>query len=226
MAIKLIQSYIQDGVVDNFEQSAPNYRFEECLGVSGVIPGHFYTAKMPMGIGNSPSVLSIEQWQLDQSKGKPYADQFPIFLALNSLDLSGQYFLGLNVKLIPRSVRKLFIRSYLRIFFSDRGPVAKAALSSFFDSDGNLLQYEDRKSLPDMSKLASTVKLEWIKSNLFRQLPDLKFNFLVDKYNRMQMQDLKLIDWSEVAKIGEVEYSADPTVKTVSSISDYLKNLT
>jgi hypothetical protein len=134
--------------------------------------------------------------------------------------------LGLNVKLIPRSLRKLFLRSYLRIFFSDRGPVAKAALSSFFDSDGNLRPYEDRKSLPDMAKLASTVKLDWIKSNLFRQLPDLKFNFLVDKYNRMQMQDLKLIDWSEVAKIGEVDYSADPKVKTVSSISDYLKNLT
>lgn len=226
MAIKLIQSYINDGTVEGFEQRAPNHRFEECNGVSDVFPGHFYTAKIPTGIGNSLPALSIEQWQLDQSQGKPYIDQQPIFLALNSLDSSGQYFLGLNVKLIPRALRKLFLQRYLSIFFSDRGPVAKAVLSNFFNEDGGLLEYADRRRLPDMGRLASTVTLGWLKSNLFNQFSDLKFSFLVDKYNRMQMQEIKLIDWPDVAKVGEVEYSTDPKVKTVSSITDYLKNVT
>jgi hypothetical protein len=226
MALTLIQSYINDGTVEGFDQGAPNHRFEECSGVSSILPGHFYTAKIPTGIGNSMPALSIEKWQLDPSNGKPYSDQFPIFLALNSLDSGGQSFLGLNIKLIPRPLRKLFLREYLRIFFSDRGPIAKAALASFFNQDGEILPYNERLRLPDMRNLAATVTLSWLKSNLFRQLSDLKFNFLVDRYNRMQMQDLKLIDWHDVSKIGEVEYSTDPTVNTVSSISDYLKNLT
>ena len=224
MALTLLQSYINDGTVEGFTQGGPNHRFEECTGVSSVFPGHFYTAKIPTGIGNSAQALSVEQWQLDQSKGKPYTDQFPIFLALNSLDSSGQYFLGLNVKLIPRDLRKLFLQQYLKIFFSDRGPIAKAALSGFFTQDGELIPYDERRRLPDMGRLATTITLDWLKSNLFRQFSDLKFNFLVDRYNRMQMQGLRLIDWADVIKIGEVEYSTDPTVIAVSSISDYLKN--
>lgn len=226
MALTLLQSYINEGTVEGFVQGGPNHRFEECKQVEFPFPGHFYTANIPTGIGNSAQALSIEQWQLDQSKGKPYSDQFPIFLALNSLDGAGQYFLGLNVKLIPRPLRKRFLQEYLRIFFSDRGPIAKAALASFFNQDGELLEYEERLRLPDMGRLATTVTLNWLKSNLFRQLSDLKFNFLVDRYNRMQMQGLRLIDWADVIKIGEVEYSTDPTVIAVSSISDYLKNLT
>jgi hypothetical protein len=33
-----------------------------------------------------------------------------------------------------------------------------------------------------------------------------------------------MIDWPDVPKIGEVNYSNDPTVVSRSAISDYIKN--
>jgi hypothetical protein len=51
----------------------------------------------------------------------------------------------------------------------------------------------------------------------------IKFEFLVDKYNREEMRYLSLIDWPNVPKIGEVNYSRDESIATRSQISDFLK---
>ena len=97
------------------------------------------------------------------------------------------------------------------------------ALTGMVNDNGHFLEFMERARSPMINSFAS-VNLEWIKRQIFNSLSEIKFSFLVDKYNRVDMRYLKMIDWPDVPKIGEVNYSNDPTVVSRSAISDYIKN--
>jgi hypothetical protein len=211
MAIKLIRDYVQNGTVSNFEMSTPNYRFsDEGVQVRYIVPGHFYTFIQRTQRGND-DLPSLDDWTAGLSRSKPYFDNWPIFLALD------QYGLGLNVKLMPSLARRLFLRTYLRTVLP--------ALERVVDQNGEFLSQEERLRPPLVNPFGS-INRDWIRNRILGQLPSIKYEFLVDKYNREEMRYLKLIDWPHVPKIGEANYSTDPAVATRSFISDYLKNLT
>jgi hypothetical protein len=211
MAIALISEYIRSGQAGEFTQPGPNHRFlNEGLDAPYIIPGHFYSFAQ-LNVRGNDSLPSLDDWEGGLSKGtKPYFDNWPIFLALN------QYGLGLNVKLIPQTTRKLFLRTYLKAIT----PI----LEKLIDESGAFLKFEDRLASPSLNAFI-TINRNWIRERIFSATPDIKFDFLVDKYNREEMRYLKMIDWPDVPKIGEVTYSNDPAIVSRSAISDYLKNV-
>lgn len=210
MAIEQIKDYIQTGKVDNFSQPGPNYRFtDESIQVPILIPGHFYTfiAKTIKGNDGLPSIDDYTSGQV--KSGKPYIDNRPVFIALGN---SGPIQFGLNVKLMPQILRRKFIQTYLKRIL----PV----LSNLTDDAGEFIEYSKRIRQPEMNPFGSINK-EFMMS--ISPYSGIKFEFLVDKYNREEMRYLSLIDWKHVPKIGEINYSGDQSIATRSRISDFLK---
>lgn len=212
MAIQLIREYVQAGTVNDFTMGTPNYRFaDEGVQVRYLVPGHFYTF-IQMNQRGDDQLPSLDDYTAGLSLGrKPYFDNWPVFLALD------QYGLGLNVKLIPSLARRIFLRTYLRSILP--------LLEKLTNDRGEFQDLETRLKSPLVNPFG-TVNRSWIKERILGQLPSIKYEFLIDKYNREEMRYLKLIDWPHVPKIGEVNYSTDKAVATRSFISDYLKNLT
>jgi hypothetical protein len=213
MAIEALRKYVELGNAENFGPIAPNSHFyEDGVQTKYLVPGHFYSFLHMKPMGND-QLPSLDDWTTGTSKAKPYFDNYPIFLALDQFGQSG---LGLNVKLLPQLVRRSIIRSYLKLVM----PV----LEKMTDDTGNFLEFEERIRPPMINPFGS-ITLNFIKQALFSQLPEIKFSFLVDKYNRADMRYLTLVDWPNVPKIGEINYSNDPTIVSRSAISDYLKNV-
>jgi hypothetical protein len=205
--IDLLKAYVESGSVENFQQVGAFHRFEdEGSSAGGILPGHFYTFVQLFPRGND-QLPSLDDWTGGVATSKPYFDNRPIFLALD------QYGLGLNVKLIPVQPRRFFIRNYMKAIL----PI----LGNLLDESGKLLSIEKRQRLPEMRPFLS-INRGRIRNTFLNQLADRKFDFLVDKYKRDEMRFLKLIDWPHVPKIGEVNYHADPTIATRSSISNYV----
>lgn len=178
-----------------------------------LVPGHFYTHIDLKPIGPD-SVPTWDEYEILKNPslrdldlvGKysvrlPYYDNRPIFLALN------QYGLGLNIKIMSQPLRKLFIRTYLKQI---AGPLEKC-----YD-DGKLIDFNERLRLPEIRPLFG-VNSEFIKAIM--GFSDIKFNLLVNKYNRENMRNLTLIDWDTVPKLHLANYSTDKTVSTRSAFS-------
>lgn len=210
MAIQQIKDYIETGTVNGFSQSGPNYRFsEESMQVPILIPGHFYTFISKTIRGND-GLPSLDDYTTGQNKGiKPYVDNRPIFISLGN---SGPIHFGLNVKLMPQLLRRKFIQTYLNRLL----PV----LSKLVEESGEFIEYSKRIRQPEMNPFGSINK-DFIMA--ISPYSGVKFEFLVDKYNREEMRYLSLIDWKNVPKIGEVDYSTDQSIATRSRISDFLK---
>jgi hypothetical protein len=211
MAIEKLREYAELGSTENFIPASPNYHFyDEGVQTRYLIPGHFYAFLHMYPVGND-QLPSLDDWTTGVSKNKPYFDNYPIFLALDQFGQSG---LGLNVKLLPQLTRRYIVRSYIKAIM----PV----LEKMVDESGNFLEFEERIRPPRINPFAS-ITLDWMRQRLFSALPEIKFSFLVNKYNRSDMRYLKMIDWPDVPRIGEVNYSTDPTIVSRSAISDYLK---
>jgi hypothetical protein len=210
MAIRQIKEYIETGKVENFTQPVQNYRFsEESLQVPILIPGHVYTfvAKTVKGNDGLPSLDDYTSGQSD--KVKPYIDNYPIFISLGN---RGPIEFGLNLKVMPQPLRRRFIQTYLNRIL----PV----LSNLTDDKGEFIEYQKRIRQPEMNPFGSVDKNFIMNISPYSGI---KFEFLVDKYNREEMRYLRLIDWPTVPKIGEVNYSRDGSIATRSQISDFLK---
>jgi hypothetical protein len=211
MAIELLKNFIRFGLAEGFDLPGPNWRFmEEGTGwnPNAIIPGHFYTFRQPNPRGND-QLPSLDDYTTGVSKEKPYFDNFPIFLALD------QYGRGLNVKIIPQSLRRAVIRAYLKLIMPMLEPLT--------DDSGNFLDIKKRLESPAIIPFFR-ISSDLIKQGLFNATPEIKFRFLVDKYNKAEMEgSLRLIDWPHVPKIGEVNYSNDQEIVSRSSFSDYLK---
>lgn len=210
MSIQQLKEYIQTGRVENFTQPVQNYRFsEESVQVPILIPGHVYTfvAKTVKGNDGLPSLDDYTSGQSD--KVKPYIDNYPIFISLGN---RGPIEFGLNLKVMPQPLRRRFIQTYLNRIL----PV----LSNLTDDKGEFIEYQKRIRQPEMNPFGSVNK-EFIMN--ISPYSGIKFEFLVDKYNREEMRYLRLIDWPTVPKIGEVNYSRDASIATRSQISDFLK---
>ena len=210
MQIQRIQEFIRTGKVDDFSVIGPNHRFaEESLPVSILIPGHVYTFISSTIRGND-DVPSLDDFVTGVSKGKkPYIDNRPIFISLGQ---EGPFEIGLNLKVIPQGLRRTFIRTYFRAL--------EPILKNLTDSKGEFIEYPKRIRLPEMNPFGRINKT-FITS--ISQFAGIKFEFLVDKYKREEMRYLGLIDWPQVHKIGEIDYSRDPAIATRSQISDFLK---
>jgi hypothetical protein len=210
MAIQQIKDYIQTGLVEKFTQPGPNYRFaEESVKVPILIPGHVYTFVAKTVKGND-GLPSLDDYTSGISNGsKPYIDNYPIFISLGS---SGPIEFGLNIKIMPQQLRRKFIQTYLKRIL----PV----LSNLTDDKGEFIEYSKRIRQPEMNPFGNINK-NFIMS--ISPYSGIKFEFLVDKYNREEMRYLSLIDWPNVPKIGEVNYSRDESIATRSQISDFLK---
>ena len=210
MAINKIQEFITSGTVTDFVPDGPNHRFiDESVQVPILIPGHVYTFISTTIRGND-GLPSLDDYTAGLSKGiKPYIDNRPIFISLGQ---EGPFETGLNLKVIPQGLRRRFIRTYLRSL----API----LANLTDSNGEFIDYQKRIRLPEMNPFGR-INRSFIKS--ISQFSGIKFEFLVDKYKREEMRYLGLIDWPHVHKIGEVDYSRDPSIATRSQISDFLK---
>jgi hypothetical protein len=113
---------------------------------------------------------------------------------------------------MPQQLRRKFIQTYLNRIL----PV----LSNLTDSKGEFIEYQKRIRQPEMNPFGSVNKDLIMNISPYSGI---KFEFLVDKYNREEMRYLRLIDWPTVPKIGEVNYSRDESIATRSRISDFLK---
>jgi hypothetical protein len=211
MAIQILANYAEQGTFEGFDQPGPNHRFiaeGKLVPPEMIIPGHFYSFFQPIPHGND-QLPSLDDWTSGISRAKPYYDNYPIFLALD------QYGRGFNVKLIPQALRRQVIRSYLNLVMP--------LLKPFVNDTGDFIDLEDRRKSPGLNPFYR-ISVDLIKEGLFKRTPQIKFDFLVDKYNKDEMRkSLKLIDWPHVPKIGEVNYSNDPMIVSRSSFSDYLK---
>ena len=216
MAIKLLQKYAEEGLVPGFLPPGPNYRFDsEAPKVAhrALAPGHIYTF-ITMREVSSDDVPSLDDYQTGLSKGKkPYYDNRPIFLALGQ---EGPMEVGLNLKMIPVALRKKFIRTYLKNRIIP-------ALANLVDETGSLIQLDTRLRSPAINSILLTDR-SYIKS--ISGLSGLNFEFLVDKYKREEMRFLSMIDWPDVPKLGEVNYSQDKTVVSKTPISYFLTKFT
>jgi hypothetical protein len=208
-----IRDFYRNGTDPEFSPQ-PNHVFTNHSQKGGdrvyLLPGHFYSFLNLTPIGPD-QVPTIDEYEIlrnpslrDQSlvsKYKirlPYYDNQPIFLALD------QYGLGLNIKIMSQFLRKRFIRTYMLRM--------QPALDLCF-KEGELLPIRQRPSLNSFL----SVNLGFIKQ--VSGLDDLKFNLLVNKYNREQMRNLTLIDWDTVPNLHLANYSTDRLISTRSSFS-------
>lgn len=211
-----LQDFYINGNDPEFEP-IPNQSFVKNISAELVpfIPGHFYThiELFPIGpddvptwdeyeILKNPSTRDLQR-SVKYKINKPYYDNRPIYLALDSNGL------GLNIKLMSQGLRKSFIMMYLRVM--------KNAISNCYN-DGELsdlrTRLRDGKIMPFLS-----INYEIIKRMI--GMPDFKLGILVNKYNREKIRNLTLIDWDDVSKLPLVNYSTDRTISSRSSFSLY-----
>lgn len=212
-----LQNYYRNGV-DPAWNPTPNHPFINPTPPGGdrviLVPGHFYTFMElnPVGPDDVPTVDEYEMISNPSTRDlaliskykktkKPYYDNRPIFLALS------QDGFGLNIKIMSQLLRKKFIRTYLMRIQSQ---IEKCYI------DGNLLDFRKRLAMRELSPLFS-VNLDFIRN--ISGLPDIKFNLLVNKYNRENMRYLTLIDWDDVSKLHLPNYSTDRTIASRSNFS-------
>ena len=213
--LETIQDFYQNGTDPDFSPN-PNHIFMN-MSRGGdrtiLIPGHFYTHMElePIGPDQVPTWDEYELLKYPSVKDaalaakyrvkKPYYDNLPIFLALSPDGL------GLNVKLMSQPLRKRFIRTYLNRM--------SAPLANCFE-DGNLMEFNKRIRERVVAPFLN-VDTTFIKTLL--GMPDIKFNLLVNKYNREKMRNLTLIDWDTVPNLHLANYSTDKTISARSSFS-------
>ena len=213
--LEKIQDFYQNGTDPDFTPN-PNHVFMN-MNRGGdrtiLIPGHFYTHMElePIGPDQVPTWDEYELLRYPSVKDaalaakyrvkKPYYDNRPIFLALSPDGL------GLNVKLMSQPLRKMFIRTYLNRI--------SAPLVNCFE-DGNLMEFNKRIRERTIAPFFM-VDTTFVKTVL--GMPDIKFNLLVNKYNREKMRNLTLIDWDTVPNLHLANYSTDKTISARSSFS-------
>lgn len=213
--LEKIQDFYQNGTDPDFTPN-PNHVFMN-MNRGGdrtiLIPGHFYTHMElePIGPDQVPTWDEYELLRYPSVKDaalaakyrvkKPYYDNRPIFLALSPDGL------GLNVKLMSQPLRKMFIRTYLNRM--------SAPLVNCFE-DGNLMEFNKRIRERTIAPFFM-VDTTFVKTVL--GMPDIKFNLLVNKYNREKMRNLTLIDWDTVPNLHLANYSTDKTISARSSFS-------
>lgn len=213
--LEKIQDFYQNGTDPDFTPN-PNHIFMN-MNRGGdrtiLIPGHFYTHMElePVGPDQVPTWDEYELLRYPSLKDaalaakyrvkKPYYDNRPIFLALSPDGL------GLNVKLMSQPLRKRFIRAYLNRMGTP--------LANCFE-DGNLMEFNKRIRERTVAPFFM-VDTTFIKTLL--GMPDIKFNLLVNKYNREKMRNLTLIDWDTVPNLHLANYSTDKTISARSSFS-------
>jgi|LakMenE01Jun11ns_1017448.scaffolds.fasta_scaffold9959504_15 hypothetical protein len=213
--LETIQDFYQNGTDPDFSPN-PNHVFINMTRGGDrtiLIPGHFYTHTElePIGPDQVPTWDEYELLKYPSVKDvalaakyrvkKPYYDNRPIFLALSPDGL------GLNVKLMSQPLRKRFIRTYLNKM--------STPLANCFE-DGNLMEFNKRIRERAVAPFF-TVDTTFIKTLL--GMPDIKFNLLVNKYNREKMRNLTLIDWDTVPNLHLANYSTDRTISARSSFS-------
>lgn len=213
--LETIQDFYQNGTDPDFSPD-PNHVFINITRGGDrtiLIPGHFYTHTElePIGPDQVPTWDEYELLKYPSVKDatlvakykvkKPYYDNRPIFLALSPDGL------GLNVKLMSQPLRKRFIRTYLNRM--------STPLTNCFE-DGNLMEFNKRIRERAVAPFFM-VDTTFIKTLL--GMPDIKFNLLVNKYNREKMRNLTLIDWDTVPNLHLANYSTDRTISARSSFS-------
>lgn len=213
--LEKIQDFYQNGTDPDFSPN-PNHVFMNTTRGGDrtiLIPGHFYThlELEPIGPDQVPTWDEYELLKYPSVKDaalaakyrvkKPYYDNRPIFLALSPDGL------GLNVKLMSQPLRKMFIRTYLNRM--------SVPLANCFE-DGNLMEFNKRIRERTVAPFFM-VDTTFVKTVL--GMPDIKFNLLVNKYNREKMRNLTLIDWDTVPNLHLANYSTDKTISARSSFS-------
>jgi hypothetical protein len=213
--LEKLQDFYQNGTDPEFSPN-PNHIFGSNASTSStfLMPGHFYThlELEPIGPDQVPTWDEYEMMKNPSTREdsliekypkvkKPFYDNRPIFLALSTDGF------GLNIKLMSQPLRKKFIRMYLK---------QVATLLDRCYSDGTLIDIEKRLRMSELSPFYR-VNLDFIKA--VSGLPDIKFNLLVNKYNREKMRNLSLIDWNDVPKLHLANYSTDKMISARSSFS-------
>jgi hypothetical protein len=210
--LERLQDFYRNGTDPEFSPD-PNHNFIVSQPPGGervfLLPGHFYTflALNPVGpddvptwdeyeIMRNPSIRDSETMKKYPQR-LPYYDNRPIFLALS------QDGWAIDVKIMSQALRKKFVRTYLMRM---ERPIANCF------TDGELLPIRQRQLNPFLGINAQMIKT-------ITGIPEIKYDLLINKYNRDQMRNLTLIDWPDVPKLHLANYSTDKTISARSQFS-------
>lgn len=204
MALKDLQSYIEDGIGLDPEIGS-NYYFQQekvPYGRAKLVPGHFYVFsvvnKVPNDmVPNLSETRTPAQLQTYNLK-RPYYDNYPVCLSLGNDGTGGE--IVLNLKAIPPKLRSLIIRKYLN--------AVKGQLYQFYHNE-KIMPFNERLTGQN-SKIISPFLS--VNPAFLSKLTGINLSFGLNKYQREQMAYLGLIDWEDVSKIENIDYRNDPMV--------------
>ncbi len=216
MKNKIVNDFVRIGSIPSFpEEGRPYYFDDDCIPYAyyRLIPGYIYTFVSP-NVVQEDDIPSLDEYQTSETKSvKPYFDRRPIILSLGQ---EGPMEVGLNLKLMPLSVRHWFLSKYYKILAN--------LIDKSQDENGEFIEFKDRM------KLSENLVLKNINRNFINQVGEqnnINFKFLVDKYTRGEMSNkLAIIDWEQAIKLPKLSYVNDGSVVTKTPISYFLKKFT
>lgn len=216
MKNKIVNDFIRVGSVPTFtEEGRPYYFDDDCIPFAyyRLVPGYIYTF-VSSKVVEEDSLPSLDEYQTSPTKSvKPYFDRRPIILSLGQ---EGPMEVGLNLKLMPLSVRHWFLSKYYKILSN--------LIEKSEDEDGKFIDFRERMKLSENSMLKN------INRNFITQIGEqnnINFKFLVDKYTRGEMSNkLAIIDWEQAVKLPKLSYVTDGSVLTKTPISYFLTKFT
>lgn len=203
-----LKSYIDDGIALDPPAYA-NYYFQEDSEPytrARLIPGHFYTFgvvnRVPNDFVPNLSETQTPSQMVQYNHKKPYYDNRPVCLSLGNDGVGGEIIL--NLKMIPPKIRSVILRKYL-------GAVQNQ-IFQFYDGE-ELIPFTERLKRQAMSPFLT------VNTAFLSALTSINLSFGLNKYQREQMANVKLIDWENVSMVERIDYRNDPTIAVKTPVA-------
>jgi hypothetical protein len=211
MQLKKLSDFVTDGTVDASVGQGQAYYFDSeriLVNYARLVPSYIYTFNSTKPVGDD-SVPSLDEYQISNKRRKPYYDNRPIFISLGQ---EGPMEVGINLKLMPLTFRKWFLRRYFKMILP--------TLSTLVDPSGNFIELNKRMRMQATAPLYK-INREFIKA--VASQTGFNLEFLVDKYTRSEMGNpLALIDWDQVPNLVNYSYMNDGTIISKTPINYFL----
>jgi hypothetical protein len=208
---KRCQNY--DGVTpqaDYFQDVAIPYPLRYLL------PGHVFTFQYLDNVDESMIISIPEYIQPKKNKQaimaagllepsylieRPYFDLRPIGLSLPNLGVDNQSEYVLNLKMMPTLDRIQVLELIYRVVVP---LILRAGIVDHGEHEGDLIPFRDRLQNGRYTQPFLGFKMENLTGQLGRGL-----YFWVNKYDKNRMRDVKVIDFDQLPRFGQADYSDD-----------------
>lgn len=216
MRNNIVNDFRVNGIIPNFPEQGTAYYFDNAsipYAYYRLLPGHIYTYVSSKNV-EEDSIPTLDEYQTSPNKSiKPYFDKRPIILSLGQ---EGPMEVGLNLKVMPATLRKWFLMKYYNII--------KPVIDQSADENGKFKPLADRFKLPSLPMLQA-INRDFITK--VGEQTNINFKFLVDKYTRGEMSTkLAMIDWDEAIKLPLLSYMNDGSVVSKTPILYFLTKFT